>query len=142
MATDSDWSGPPLGDPESRPKQGALYKGWLGVTLAWRHDLSPLLGADGFLYASSANVTGDTPAVTASQVAAAFGEKMRILFDDAELPGQRKARPGVIVRVLNGPSIELVRSGIQNETSGLDAEAYLEQLHVKWRNRETSQSHR
>jgi tRNA A37 threonylcarbamoyladenosine synthetase subunit TsaC/SUA5/YrdC len=114
--------------------KGAVAKGLLGVSLAWRQDLFPLLGEEGFLYASSANVTGEKPAATANQLALALREGLLILADEPEQPGQENAASGLIARIAEGPDATLVRGGIQNELAHTEADTFLADLVRQWRN--------
>jgi tRNA A37 threonylcarbamoyladenosine synthetase subunit TsaC/SUA5/YrdC len=111
---------------------GAVSKGVLGVSLAWRRDLAGLFGEAGYVYASSANITGETPAATVAQLESALGANFPILVDNPELAGQSQAQSGVIVRVFEDAKVELVRPGIQNELSGESGEDYLKHLYAQW----------
>jgi tRNA A37 threonylcarbamoyladenosine synthetase subunit TsaC/SUA5/YrdC len=111
---------------------GAVAKGIMGVSLAWRNDLLQLFGDEGFLYASSANLTGERPAATADQLASVLGDELPIFADDPELPGQDRAASGVIVRIDEGQQARLVRGGIQNELVKMDGEKYFAELVRQW----------
>jgi tRNA A37 threonylcarbamoyladenosine synthetase subunit TsaC/SUA5/YrdC len=111
---------------------GAVSEGVLGVSLAWRRDLAKLFGNAGYVYASSANITGEIPAATAAQLESALGTNLTILVDTPELAEQCQAQSGVIARVLADAKIELVRAGIQNELTGESGDAYLHRLCAQW----------
>ncbi len=116
--------------------RGAVSKGMLGVSLAWHPELHDLLSWRGYLFATSANMTGDTPIGSAEELDALFESRMLVLDADAER-GQIRSVSGMIVKVKNGLVTELVRPGFQNEQSGLSAEEYTAQLPALWRSQAT-----
>lgn len=111
---------------------GAVSNGVLGVSLAWRQDLRTLFGSQGYLYASSANISGETPAATAKQLELAFGTAFPTLEDEPECPGQSEAKSGVIVRVFGNAEVKLIRPGAQNESRGETGDVHLKKLYAEW----------
>ena len=111
---------------------GALSKGMLGVSMAWHPELRFLLNRRGYLFATSANMTGDTPVGSATEIDAIFQSRMLVVETDARRD-QPRAVSGMIVKVNNGLVTELVRPGFQNEEAGISAEDYTAQLPSLWR---------
>ena len=112
--------------------KGAISKGMLGVSMAWHPELRPLLNRRGYLFATSANKTGDTPVGSAAEVDALFQSRMLVVDTDARR-AQTRAVSGMIVKVSNGLVTELVRAGFQNEDAGISAEDYTSELSALWR---------
>lgn len=112
--------------------RGAVSKGMLGVSMAWHPELRALLNRRGYLFATSANMTGDTPVGSAAEVDALFQSRMLVVETDARRD-QTQAVSGMIVKVNNGLVTELVRPGFQNGEAGISAEDYIAQLPSLWR---------
>ena len=112
--------------------RGAISKGMLGVSMAWHPELRDLLNRRGYLFATSANKTGDMPVGSAAEVDALFQFRMLVVDTDARRD-QTRAVSGMIVKVSNGLVTELVRPGFQNEEAGISAENYTSQLPALWR---------
>ena len=116
---------------------GAVRKGMLGVSMAWQPQLRGLLSRRGYLFATSANMTGDAPVGSAAEVDAMFGSRMLVVDTDAERDPNR-AVSGMIARVMNGLVTELARPGFQNEEAGLSPEDYVAGLPDLWRTQAVS----
>ena len=112
--------------------KGAISKEMLGVSMAWHPELRGLLNRRGYLFATSANMTGDTPTGSAEEVEALFQSRMLVVDMEAKRVGTR-AISGMIVKVNNGLVTELVRPGFQNEQAGISPEDYVAQLPALWR---------
>ncbi len=116
--------------------KGAVSKEMLGVSMAWHPELLNLLSLRGYLFATSANLTGDTPIGSAAEVDASFASRMLVIETGAERD-QTPAVSGMIVKVNNGLKTELVRAGFQHEQAGLSAEEYIAHLPALWRSQTT-----
>ena len=112
--------------------EGATSKTMLGVSMAWHPDLRALLKHRGYLFASSANITGDSPIGTAAEVDKIFKSKMLVIDDDSTSI-EARAISGMIVSVKNGLVTDLVRPGFQNEHTGQSPEDFVAGLPSLWR---------
>jgi L-threonylcarbamoyladenylate synthase len=111
--------------------QGAVAKGMLGLSMAWRPDLRFLFGERGYLFASSANITGDAPVGTAAEADRLFRSNMLVIDGDAT---RNRSEPtsGMIVTVKNGLITELVRPGFQNQQANTTPESFVALLPSLW----------
>ncbi len=132
--TSSKWIHLLLPVTEDAPQwaRGALSKGRLGVSMAWHPELRGLLNRRGYLFATSANMTGNAPVGSAAEVDALFQSRMLVVDTEARRD-ETKAISGMIAKVDKGLVTELVRPGFQNEEAGLDAQDYIAQLPALWR---------
>lgn len=74
-----------------------------------------LLGETGPLAVTSANVSGDDPAVTVSEARAALGDAVAVYLDGGAMAGT----PSTVVRVTDG--VEILREGAVSRTEIVDA---------------------
>ncbi len=118
--------------------KGAVSKGLLAVSMAWHPELCDLLSRRGYLFATSANMTGDAPVGSGAEVDELFQSRVLVVDSDAKRD-QTRAVSGMIAQVTNGLVTELVRPGFQNEEAGISAEDYIAQLPSLWRNQASLQ---
>lgn len=102
------------------------------MSMAWHPELRDLLNRRGYLLATSANMTGDTPIGSAEEVDALFQSRMLVVDTEAKRDGTR-AISGMVAKVNNGLVTELVRPEFQNEQVGISPEDYVAQLPALWR---------
>ncbi len=87
-----------------------LGKGGLAVRIPADEQLRALLSQTGPLLTSSANLTGQPPAVTIAQAQYYFGDTVDFYVDGGDLSGNL---PSTIIRVVDD-EIELIRPGAVN----------------------------
>ena len=112
------------------------HEGKVGLMGAWLPQLREILDTAGHLYVSSGNRTGATPAITAAEADAAFGE---LLVVDGDVHRDEKVVHGSssIIEISSTGDLRLARSGVQDQAFG-DGEAFLADLRTRWSQRRLS----
>jgi tRNA A37 threonylcarbamoyladenosine synthetase subunit TsaC/SUA5/YrdC len=119
--------------------------GWLAPATAdgmvfftctpWLPQLASIVADFGYLYMSSANITGSRSAVTAAEAAEAFGEKLIVLDGDPYRDQSRPQGSTTMVRLSRDGDLAVARPGINNAAFGTDLAGYAADLTRRWRQR-------
>jgi tRNA A37 threonylcarbamoyladenosine synthetase subunit TsaC/SUA5/YrdC len=117
--------------------------GWLSPAISdgmvfftatpWLPGLADIIASFGYLYMSSANITGGRPATTAAEAGLAFGDDLVVLDGDARRDQSRPHGSTTIIRLGPAGDVAVGRPGINNQSFGTDLNAYANDLSVRWR---------
>ncbi|HWG23795.1 Sua5/YciO/YrdC/YwlC family protein [Actinospica sp.] len=103
----------------------------------WLPALSSIIAEFGYLYMSSANITGSGSATSAAEAGRAFGERLVVLDGDAFRDPSRTHGSTTMVRVSRDGELTVARPGINNVAFGADLTGYAAELSRRWEQHRT-----
>jgi L-threonylcarbamoyladenylate synthase len=111
----------------------AISDGMLFFTSTpWLDKAAAIIAAFGYLYMSSANMTGGQSATTAAAAGQAFGGKLIVLDGDALRDQTRPHGSTTMVRLSSDGDLAVARPGITSTAFGADLDAYASDLCRRW----------
>jgi tRNA A37 threonylcarbamoyladenosine synthetase subunit TsaC/SUA5/YrdC len=99
----------------------------------WLDQTATIIDTFGYLYMSSANITGGASATTAAAAGQAFGDKLIVLDGDPWRDPTRLHGSTTMVRLSRDGDVAVARPGITSAAFGADLEAYANNLSQRWR---------
>jgi L-threonylcarbamoyladenylate synthase len=99
----------------------------------WLPELGKIIAEFGYLYVSSANLTGAQSATTATEAGRAFGDRLIVLDGDPLRDQSRPHGSTTMLRVSRQGDLTVARRGINNLAFGDDLTGYATDLAARWR---------
>lgn len=101
----------------------------------WLPPLTKIIAEFGYLYMSSANLTGGRSATSVAEAGKAFGDTLVVLDGDPLRDLSRPHGSTTMVRLSRDGGLTVARPGINNQAFGDDLDGYADDLAARWRAR-------